>query len=109
VKPRLKLEHSGKPVPISQEEIEKQLESLPGWRYQAGSIKKVFKTRGYPATMGFVTAVCGLCQRHNHHPDYILMKFKEVELSFSTHVAGGVTEYDIKVASEIEDKIPSPE
>jgi len=109
VNPHLNPSGGVKPVPFSPQEIEKHLKSLPGWKYQDGSIKKVFKTRGYPATMGFVTAVCGLCQRHNHHPDYILMKFKEVELSFSTHAAQGVTEYDIRLASEIQEKIPNPE
>jgi len=55
--------------------------------------------------MGFVTAVGGFCQKRNHHPDYIHMKFKEVEVSFSTHTAGGVTQKDIEIASDLE-KIP---
>ena len=91
---------------LPSQEIEVQLKNLPGWKYQNDSIKKTFNTRNYPATMGFVTAVCGLCQKHNHHPDYILMKFKEVEVSFSTHSVGGVTENDFKIAKDIEEKIP---
>jgi 4a-hydroxytetrahydrobiopterin dehydratase len=55
--------------------------------------------------MGFVTAIGGFCQKRNHHPDYILMKFKEIEVSFSTHTAGGVTQNDIDIASDLE-KIP---
>lgn len=85
-------------------EIEQNLNSLTGWRYDKGSIKKIFKTSSYPATMGFVTAIGGVCQRMNHHPDYLLMKYKEIEVSFSTHSAGGVTEKDIEAAAEI-DKI----
>jgi 4a-hydroxytetrahydrobiopterin dehydratase len=87
---------------LSSEEIKMKLESLPGWRYEENSIKKVFKTQNYPSTMGFVTAIGSFCQRHNHHPDYILMKYKEVEVSFSTHSAGGVTQKDIDIASDIE-------
>ena len=90
---------------LSSEEIKKKLETLPGWRYEVNSIKKLFKTQNYPSTMGFVTAVGGFCQRQNHHPDYILMKYKEVEVSFSTHSAGGVTQKDIDIALDIE-KIP---
>jgi len=52
--------------------------------------------------MGFVTAVGGVCQRLNHHPDYVLMKYKEVEVSFSTHSAGGITLKDIETAVELE-------
>lgn len=90
---------------LSHSEIKKALENLPGWRFEDNSIKKSFVTRNYPGTMGFVTAIGGFCQKHNHHPDYILMKFKEVEVSFSTHSAGGVTQKDIDIALELE-KIP---
>lgn len=91
---------------LNSEEIKKKLESLPGWSLSDNSIKKIFKTQNYPSTMGFVTAIGGFCQRHNHHPDYIMMKYKEVEVSFSTHSAGGVTQKDIDIAADIE-KIPN--
>ncbi len=55
--------------------------------------------------MGFVTAIGGFCQRRNHHPDYVTMKYKEVEVSFSTHSAGGITQTDIDIAGDLE-KIP---
>lgn len=94
---------------LSKEEIEKSLKSLPGWNYtegsnalSGGSIKKTFNTSGYPVTMGLVSAIGSICQRLNHHPDYILMKYKELEVSFSTHSAGGVTEKDIEAAKELE-------
>jgi 4a-hydroxytetrahydrobiopterin dehydratase len=90
---------------LSEEQILDCLKELNGWRYENGSIKKNFQTSSYPATMGFVTALGGFCQKKNHHPDYVLMKFKEVEVSFSTHSAGGVTQYDFEIASDIE-KIP---
>ena len=83
-------------------QIETSLTSLPGWKYDNGSIKKIFSLQNYPATMGFVTAVGGFCQKHNHHPDYILMKYKEVEVSFSTHSVGGITQNDIDIAMDIE-------
>lgn len=90
---------------LSDEQIAGALISLEGWSYENGSIKKTFKTRNYPATMGFVSAIGGFCQKKNHHPDYVLMKFKEVEVSFSTHSAGGVTQNDIDIAGDLE-KIP---
>lgn len=92
-------------VKLTREQIEQALENLPGWKYEGSSLKKVFKTQNFPSTMGFVTAVGGFCQKKNHHPDYILMKFREVEVSFSTHSAGGVTQIDIEIANDLE-KIP---
>lgn len=90
---------------LSEEQINAALLPLSGWSYEKGSIKKTFKTQNYPATMGFVSAAGGFCQRRNHHPDYILVKFKEIEVSFSTHSAGGVTQNDIDIAGDLE-KIP---
>ncbi len=87
---------------MTTDQIQNALLDLSGWVYDGSSIKKVFKMRNYPSTMGFVTAVGGFCQRKNHHPDYILMKFRDVEVSFSTHSAGGVTENDIELAREID-------
>jgi len=87
---------------LSEQQITEALKSLPGWGYTEGSIKKVFRTQNFPATMGFVTAAGGFCQRRNHHPDYILMKYKEIEISFSTHSVGGVTQNDIDIASDLE-------
>jgi 4a-hydroxytetrahydrobiopterin dehydratase len=90
---------------LTESQILEALKGLVGWSYENGSIKKSFKTQNYPSTMGFVAAVGGFCQRRNHHPDYVLMRFKEVEVSFSTHSAGGVTQNDIDIAADIE-KIP---
>jgi 4a-hydroxytetrahydrobiopterin dehydratase len=93
------------PEKLSDAQIADCLKELPGWLYENNSIKKTFKTQHYPGTMAFVTAIGGFCQKHNHHPDYVLMKFKEVEISFSTHSAGGITQNDIDIAKDIE-KIP---
>lgn len=87
---------------LSEEEINKSLLELPGWEYDGKSIKKIFAAKNYPAAMGFVTATGGICQRKNHHPDYILMKFRDIEVSFSTHSAGGITGKDIEIAKELE-------
>lgn len=87
---------------LSEAEIKISLSALHGWEYDGKSIKKIFSAKNYPAAMGFVTAIGGICQRKNHHPDYILMKFREIEVSFSTHSAGGITEKDIEIAKELE-------
>ena len=87
---------------LDKESIENALKELKGWKSDGTSIKKTFNTMNFPATMGFVTAVGSFCQRRNHHPDYILVKFKEVEVSFSTHSAGGVTTNDIDSDKDLE-------
>lgn len=73
-----------------------------GWSLEGTSIVKTFKTKNFPQTMALVSGICGLCQQHDHHPDYLTMKYSEVKVSFSTHTAGGITQKDIDIALDIE-------
>jgi len=88
---------------LTEHQVNDALKDLNGWKFEKGSIKKTFKTKNFPATMGFVSAAGGFCQKRNHHPDYLLMKFKEVEVSFSTHYAGGITQNDLDIAGDLEE------
>lgn len=81
--------------------VAERLKEIRGWFPEENSIKKTFKTKGFPQTMGLVTTIGAICQQFNHHPDYMLVKYAEVEVAFSTHTAGGITEKDIEIAVEI--------
>lgn len=81
--------------------VAEKLKELKGWHPEGESIKKIFKTKGFPATMGLVSIIGAICQQFDHHPDYMLVKYSEVEVAFSTHSAGGITEKDIEIAIEI--------
>lgn len=86
---------------LKEEEITKSLKTIAGWKYLDGSIKKTFKTPGFPQTLGLATAIGALCQQHDHHPDFMTLKYATVEISFSTHSAGGITLKDINIAKDI--------
>ena len=87
---------------LSENQISKNLKPLKGWKYENSSIKKVFKTKGFPQTLGLVSEIGALCQQFDHHPDYLTLKYAEVEVSFSTHSVGGISEKDFKIAKQIE-------
>lgn len=87
---------------LTPKQIQNSLETLKGWKLSGDSIKKLFKTKGFPQTMGLATSIGALCQQHDHHPDYLTLKYASVEVSFSTHDAGGITEKDITIAKDIE-------
>lgn len=86
---------------LSQEQIGKELTNLTGWILKENSIGKTFTTKGFPQTMGLVTAIGALCQQHDHHPDYLTMQYSSVEVSFSTHTVKGITIKDINIAKDI--------
>lgn len=87
---------------VSEQEIKEELKNLTGWEAVGDSIRKTFTTKGFPQTMGLATAIGALCQQHDHHPDYLTMKYASIDISFSTHSEKGITKKDIKIAKEIE-------
>lgn len=87
---------------LSIEQINESLKTLNGWKLNEGSILKTFTTPGFPQTMGLVTAIGAYCQQHDHHPDYLTMKYSSVEVSFSTHSVKGITKKDIDIAKDID-------
>ena len=87
---------------LTENQISGRLTAINGWYLENNSIKKKFKTKGFPQTMGLVTEIGALCQQFDHHPDYLTLKYSEVEVSFSTHSVGGLSEKDFEIAKQIE-------
>jgi 4a-hydroxytetrahydrobiopterin dehydratase len=48
-------------------------------------------------TFAFMTKVAEVAEEMNHHPEWFNV-YKTVEVTLSTHDAGGVTDLDIKLA-----------
>lgn len=86
---------------LSKHEIEEGLAKLPGWELSDSAITKTYKLASFPAAINFVAAVAHLAESANHHPD-IIVKYKRVTLTLSTHSEGGLTRRDFTLASLIE-------
>ncbi|MBI2881010.1 MAG: 4a-hydroxytetrahydrobiopterin dehydratase [Candidatus Tectomicrobia bacterium] len=86
---------------LTEEEIGRGLEELPGWERQGEAIVKTFQFEWFTPAMGFVTKVALLAERYDHHPD-IDIRYKRVRLVLTSHDAGGLTERDVNLAKEIE-------
>jgi 4a-hydroxytetrahydrobiopterin dehydratase len=85
---------------LSDEEIGRQLASLPQWSRQGDSIQTVSKRGSFAGAMLFAGAVAFLAEAANHHPD-ILIQWDTVTLTLSTHSAGGLTDKDMALAAQI--------
>jgi 4a-hydroxytetrahydrobiopterin dehydratase len=75
--------------------------SAPGWQISGGQISRTFTLPGFTAALVFASAVGQLAERADHHPD-ILIQYRKVTLTLSTHSAGGLTEKDFSLAREID-------
>ncbi len=86
---------------LSDEEVESALESLKGWKREGDFITKDFHFRTFLAGIRFVDAVALVAEAQGHHPD-IHVVWKTVTLKIQTHDEGGITEFDVELATAIE-------
>ncbi len=79
------------------------LRKLAGWSEVQGrdAIAKKFVFQDFNAAFGFMTRAALVAEKMDHHPEWFNV-YKTVEVTLSTHDAGGVTELDIKLATEMD-------
>lgn len=86
---------------LSDIELQRALGRLPGWTKRSGVISKTFTLPGFRQAMAFVSRIADAAESAQHHPD-IDIRYAKVTIALSTHEAGGLTQKDIDLASEIE-------
>ena len=79
------------------------LAKLTGWSEVTGrdAIARKFVFADFNAAFGFMTRAALIAEKMDHHPEWFNV-YKTVEVTLSTHDAGGVTERDIKLAQEMD-------
>jgi 4a-hydroxytetrahydrobiopterin dehydratase len=78
--------------------IRKGLEGAKGWVLEGAAIRKQFTLASFPDAIAFVTRLAFDAEAADHHPD-ILINYKRVTLTYSTHSEGGLTEKDFAGAA----------
>ena len=86
---------------LPQTELDQLLAGLESWQQRANEITRTFTLPSFPAALMFASAVGQLAERADHHPD-ILIIYRKVTLTLSTHSAGGLTEKDFSLAAQID-------
>ncbi len=79
------------------------LASLPHWSRAAEgrAIRRRFAFRDFNAAFGFMTRVALVAEAMNHHPDWTNV-YRTVDVTLSTHDAGGVTRLDMRLAAAMD-------
>ena len=83
---------------LSASDIQSRLKKVSGWTLEGDAIKKQFTFAGFPEAIAFVTRLAPKAEAADHHPD-ILINYKRVTLTYSTHSEGGLTEKDFEGAA----------
>jgi 4a-hydroxytetrahydrobiopterin dehydratase len=79
------------------------LARLPGWSEAKGrdAITRKFVFADFNQAFGFMTRAALIAEKLDHHPEWFNV-YKTVEVTLSTHDAGGVTELDLKLAEAMD-------
>jgi 4a-hydroxytetrahydrobiopterin dehydratase len=85
---------------LNEAEVERELADTPGWERAGDSIVRTLKFKDFKEAMEVVNRVAGVAEEANHHPD-ITIRWNTVTLTQSTHVAGGLTEHDFRLARRL--------
>lgn len=90
---------------LSGEARSRALGRLHGWSEvkDRDAISKTFVFKDFNEAFGFMTRVALVAEKLDHHPEWFNV-YKNVEVTLSTHDAGGLTERDI-VLAEAMDKL----
>lgn len=88
---------------LSEADRRAALAELDGWAYDAasGAISKAFKFKDFSAAFGFMGRVALAAEKAGHHPDWS-NSYNKVDITLSTHDAGGLSAKDIALAKAID-------
>ena len=87
---------------LSKVEVTKKLKRLAGWKLVKGrnAITKIFKFKDFIEAFRWMTSMALYAEKKDHHPEWFNV-YSKVEVTLSTHDAGGVTNLDIDMAREM--------
>jgi 4a-hydroxytetrahydrobiopterin dehydratase len=79
------------------------LAALPKWSEVQGrdAITRKYEFKDFNAAFGFMTRAAMLADKMDHHPEWFNV-YNKVEVTLSTHDAGGVTQNDIDMAKAMD-------
>ena len=88
---------------LSQAEREALPGILPEWRLlpERDALHRSFRFADFSAAWGFMARVALLAEAQDHHPEWSNV-YNRVEITLTTHDAGGLSARDVRLAKAID-------
>jgi 4a-hydroxytetrahydrobiopterin dehydratase len=86
---------------LSYKEAEELMPQIPSWSLHNKEIDREFRFKDFRQAVDFVNQVAAVANDQDHHPD-IFISYNKVNLTLSTHKAGGLTMNDLILAAKID-------
>jgi 4a-hydroxytetrahydrobiopterin dehydratase len=84
---------------LTRDAARQKLERLSGWELHDNAIRRQFTFGDFAEAVAFVVRLGFAAEAADHHPD-ILINYKRVTLTYTTHSAGGLTDKDFDGAEQ---------
>ena len=91
-------------TPLSDDQIEDRLADLDGWTREGDTIEREIKFDGFTDAIDFINRIAEHADAADHHPE-IFNVYNTVELTLTTHDAGGLTDDDFALAQKINGEV----
>ncbi len=85
-------------VRLTDEQLADALATLPDWERDGDHIKAEFTFASFVTAFAFMTEIADEAERLNHHPEWSNV-YSKVNVALTTHDHGGLTTYDIEMAT----------
>ena len=68
-------------------------------------LSRKFTAKNFQAALDSINAMGAIAEEQEHHPDFHLTSYRNVEVTLWTHSLGGITENDFTLA-QLLDQVP---
>lgn len=84
------------PIPLDPAALQAALATLPQWTHDTArpALRRRFVFADFAQAFDFMTEMAQVSQRQDHHPEWSNV-YRVVEVTLTTHDAGGITGRDI--------------
>jgi 4a-hydroxytetrahydrobiopterin dehydratase len=88
---------------LSNERRAEVLGQLADWQAVDGrnAITRTFKFKDFNEAFGFMARAALIAEKMDHHPEWFNV-YNRVDVTLSTHDAGGLTELDVELAAAMD-------
>ncbi|MBX7527458.1 4a-hydroxytetrahydrobiopterin dehydratase [Qipengyuania vesicularis] len=88
---------------LTQEERDSWMRALPEWSLarEGKAIERKFEFSDFAEAFAFMTRIAIIAEKRDHHPEWFNV-YNRVEITLTTHDAGGLSLRDVNMAKKID-------
>ncbi len=93
----------GSPL-LTEAEVSERLPLVPGWEVvdDGKGIRFTERMKDFQTVIDFIVEVAKIAEEQGHHPDIQVRSYRTLQLDFSTHSLGGLTDNDFIMAARVD-------